>query len=64
MNINSTVNPSEKIPKYLVECTGASEDDVRIFHLHDALAETYEVRSDADGSARHETHCYNVVVCM
>jgi len=51
-----------KIRTNLVESAGAGQNDVRVFHLDNALSETDEVRTDADGSTRHQTHGDDVAV--
>lgn len=38
---------------YLIESCNASEDDVGILHLDDALAQPYQVRTDPDGTTGH-----------
>jgi len=38
---------------YLVECAGASQDDVGVLNLDDPLSQTHKVRSDTDGSTCH-----------
>lgn len=38
---------------YLVESRDASEDDVGVLHLDDALAQPQQVRADPDGTAGH-----------
>jgi len=47
---------------YLVQCTGASKYDVRVFHLDNTLSKTDNIGADADSAARYETHGDYIIV--
>lgn len=38
---------------YLIQSTGPSEDDVRIVHLDDSLAQPHQVSANSNGTAGH-----------